>query len=105
MKKTDKKIDNSIRTALTEVCEIALNEVDGFQWITHLVNYKYFPESLSVVCVFGTDNDLSNILNTHQDDYLKKLIKERLGNVGIHIKNINRQVTFDTEEDYKKRKL
>ncbi|MFT5450908.1 MAG: hypothetical protein ACI9N9_000388 [Enterobacterales bacterium] len=98
MKKTDKKIDNSVRDALTEVCEIALNEVAGFQWITHFANYKYFPDSLSVVCIFDTDNDLSNLLGSDKDDYLHKLIKEKLSTVGIHIKNISQQVSFDTEE-------
>jgi hypothetical protein len=103
MKKTDKKIDNSIIAALTEVCEIALNEIDGFKWLTHVVNYKHFPESLSVVCVFGTDNDLSAIIYSHKDEHLKKLIKNKLETVGIHIKNINRQVIFNTEEGYKSR--
>ena len=98
MKKTDKKIDNSVRDALTEVCEIALNEVTGFEWITHFINYNHFPESLLVVCIFDTNNDLSNVLSTHKDDYLHKLIKEKLSAVGIHIKNIRRQVSFDTEE-------
>ena len=39
MRKTDKKIDNNLRIVLTEVCEIALKEVTGFQWLTHLVDY------------------------------------------------------------------
>jgi hypothetical protein len=99
MKKTDKKIDNSVRDALTEVCKIALQDVAGFQWLTHFVNYSHFPESLLVVCIFDTNNELSNLLDTHKNDYLEKLIKEKLETVGIHIKNISQQVSFDTEEN------
>ena len=98
MKKTNKKIDNSIRNALTEVCEIALNEVTGFEWLTHFANYSHFPGSLSIVCIFDTNDDLSNLLNTHKDDYLYKLIEEKLNTVSIHIKDIKQQVYFDTEE-------
>ena len=98
MKKTDKKIENSIREALTEVCEIALKDVAGFKWITHFANYSNFPGSLLVVCIFDTNNDLSSILSTHKDDYLRKLIEEKLNTVDIHIKNIRQHVSFDTEE-------
>ena len=98
MKKTDKKIENAIREALTEVCEMALDEVPGFQWLTHLVNYSDFPGSLSVVCVFDTNNDLSSALANHKDDYLRNLIKEKLAAVGIEFKDTRRHVNFDTEE-------
>ena len=101
MKKTDKKIDNSIRKALTEVCEMALNELSGFEWLTHFVNFSHFPRSLLIVCIFDTNDNLSYILNSHKDDYMYKLIEEKLITVGIHIKDIRRQVNFDTEEDCK----
>ena len=62
MKKSDKKIDNTVRKALTEVCEAALTEVAGFKWLTHFVNHNDFPDSLSVVCVFDTNVELANAL-------------------------------------------
>ena len=43
MTKTDKKRDKAIREALTKACEIALQRNDGFQWLTHEVDYKRFP--------------------------------------------------------------
>jgi hypothetical protein len=98
MKKSDKKIENTLRKALTEVCEIALDEVAGFKWITHFVNYNDFPNSLSVVCVFDTNNDLSNTLSSHKDDYLRGLIKEKLDSANIQIRDIRQLVSFDTEE-------
>ena len=98
MKKSDKKIENSIREALTAVCELALEDVAGFKWITHFVNYNDFPDSLSVVCVFDTDDALACVVSTHQDDYLRTLIREKLDAAGIPIASMRQQVSFDTEE-------
>ena len=98
MTKTDKKIEKAIREALTEVCDIALDEVAGFQWLTHLVNYRRFPSSLSVICIFASNNERSNALLAQQDDFLRTLIQEKLSAAGIPIKDALSQVSFDTEE-------
>jgi len=99
MRKTDKKIENSIREELTEVCEHALETVAGFKWLTHKVkDYKSLPESLSILCVFETDNDLSKALETYKDDFMYQLIKEKLSVVNLDVKNIKQQVRFDSEE-------
>jgi len=98
MKKSDKKIENTLRLALTEVCEIALDEVAGFKWLTHLVNYSTFPSSLAVVCVFDTNHDLSNALAAHKDDDLYSLINDKLSAAGVQLKNVRQHVSFDTEE-------
>ena len=45
LRKTDKKIENQLILVLTAVCETALKEIDGFQWLTHLVEYTDFPNS------------------------------------------------------------
>ena len=98
MNKSDKKMENTLREALTEVCEVALEEVAGFKWLTHFANYSDFPDSLSIVCVFDTSIDLSNALGAHKDDFILNIIREELGAVGIHIKHIRQHVSFDTEE-------
>lgn len=98
MKKTDKKIENAIRKSLTEVCEIALKETDGFEWITHLVNYSNYPKSLSITCVFDTKVSLSNLLSSGKDEHFYQLIKDKLGTASIPIHDIRQQVNFDTEE-------
>ena len=95
MKKTDKKIDNAIRSALTEVCDKALEEHDGFVWLTHRVDYQNFPESLSVVCVFDTNEQLSN---AHDED-LRVIIKDKLASIAILIKDSRQAIRFDTEEN------
>ena len=98
MKKTDKKNEKAICAALTEVCGIALDEVAGFQWLTHLVNYSRFPDSLVVVCIFDTNKDLSNALLAKHDDFLRSVIREKLSAVGIAIQDTTQQVSFDSEE-------
>ena len=40
MRKSDKKFDNAIRKALIDVCEQAQRSFDGFQWLTHNINYE-----------------------------------------------------------------
>lgn len=95
MRKTDKKIDNALIEVLTEVCEIAKEKYDGFMWLTHFANYRYFPGSLSVVCVFYTNAQLAKV----DKDALRLLIKEKLASIDINIKDISQHVRFDTEEN------
>lgn len=98
MKKSDKKTENSIREALTAVCELALEDIAGFMWISHFVNYNDYPDSLLVVCVFDTDDALASVVSTHKDDYLRTLISEKLAAAGIPIGRLRQQVSFDTEQ-------
>lgn len=95
MKKTDKKIDNQISQALTKVCEVAKQEVQGFQWLTHLVNYKQFPNSLSVICMFNTKIELEFARQQMKDQFIVSLIKSELDQININFKDINRHVSFD----------
>ncbi len=96
--KTQKKIDNHIRTALTMVCEQALEDVVGFKWLTHQANYTNFPASLFVTCIFETNEEL--VLAQHQGltVNIQKRIHASLLRVGVRFKNLERQVIFDTEE-------
>lgn len=98
MRKSDKKIDNHLRIVLTEVCETALKEFTGFQWLTHIVNYANFPTSLKVVCVFDTQKNLSSFLAGNQKDQLSFLIQTQLEVAGVKLKNMKKHLTFDSEE-------
>ncbi len=103
MRKTDKKIENQLILVLTDVCETALKAIDGFQWLTHLVEYTDFPNSLKIICIFDTNENLAVYLSKSTSSYaegeLKSLIQKKLQEMGVSIKNIDRHVTFDTEED------
>lgn len=98
MRKSDKKIENNLRESLTHVCELALEHVEGFEWITHRVNYDKFPQSLSIVCVFNTHAELSDAITNKQDKYLVGLIELELAKVAIKVGDLKSKVSFDTEE-------
>jgi len=98
MKKTDKKIDKQICQALTKACEMAKDDVPGFQWLTHLVNYNQFPESLSVICVFDTKAELEQARQLKKDQLIVGFIKSELEQINIRFKEINRHISFDTEK-------
>ncbi|USH05373.1 hypothetical protein K6Q96_19400 [Grimontia kaedaensis] len=98
MRKTDKKIDNSLRKALTQVCDIAQSESDGFEWLTHFVNYDRFPNSLNVVCVFDTQ---ANLALANQESFHRH-IKDALDSIDIKVKDMSKHVQFDTEENCEK---
>mgnify|MGYP001818230101 FL=1 len=98
MRKTDKKIDNQIRQALTAVCEHALDHIAGFQWLTHHADYKLFPQSLRVICVFDTNASLTEAYNHGDDEKLRQLIWSRLQSLDIRIADIEQMVSFTSEE-------
>ena len=86
MRKSDKKIDNQIIKALTDVCHSALEDIDGFEWLTHTVNFDQFPESLKIVCVFDSNIKLANYIKSSDNDHLTSLIEHSLNNIGIKLK-------------------
>ena len=98
MRKTDKKTDNQLRVALTDVCEIALKEIEGFQWLTHTVNYDNFPKSLKVICVFDTKANVHTFMKSSKGQALNTLIQSKLEGLNIRFKNIDKHVSYDSEE-------
>jgi hypothetical protein len=102
MRKTDKKIDNKVRCVLTEVCEIALKDIDGFVWLTHLVSYSNFPSSLKVVCVFDTNDSLSVFMSQKMHITLNALIGSKLKEADVEVKNIMDHVFYDTQQNCEK---
>ena len=102
MRKTDKKIDNQLRVALTDVCETALKQIDGFEWLTHLVNYANFPKSLQVICVFDTNQHLATFTANGGETGLTDLIQSKLNGIGIKLKNPSNHISYDSEENCSK---
>lgn len=96
--KTTQKLDNNICKALTLVCEDKLHEIDGFCWLTHRVNYTDFPASLIVTCVFDTDQSIENMKVNDLDNAFRQSIQQALLKIGVILKNINRNIHFDSEE-------
>jgi hypothetical protein len=99
MRKSDKKMENQLRIMLTEVCETALKNFNGFEWLTHIVNYSNFPASLNVICIFDTNDNMSNFINSNHRHELVSLIQKKFFDVGINLKSINNHISYDTEEN------
>ena len=98
MRKSDKKLDKNIVTALTDACENDLKGYAGFQWLTHIVSYASFPDSLSIICVFDTKESLVKTTENNKSAQLKASIESRLLSYDIKIKDIKKRIVFDTEE-------
>ena len=99
MRKTDKKIENQLRVVLTQVCDIALKEIQGFQWLTHQCNYAKFPQSLLVICVFDNNDNLKHFIAQRHNNTLESLITNKLQSIGIKLKNSASHIRYDTEEN------
>ncbi|WP_299773040.1 Fis family transcriptional regulator [uncultured Pseudoteredinibacter sp.] len=92
--KTEKKIDNNIRQALTVACDHFLEDIPGFQWLTHQVNYTNYPASLLITCVFDTMENSKNA----DIASIQKLVLTKLLKIGVKLKSPERQIIFDSEE-------
>ena len=98
MKSTVKKLDDNVIKALTKVCEEAKQHIEGFDWLTHRADYSNFPASLAITCVFLTEHQLSQAMEQKQDAYLRKQVQKQMLKAGILLKDVRRNVFFDTEE-------
>jgi len=99
MRKTDKKIDNKLRSLLTDVCEQALKDIDGFQWLTHMVNYDNYPDSLKIICVFDTNENLKSYLQSDNKQTLIRLIESVFQSLDIKPKRMVDHIAYDSEEN------
>lgn len=95
MKKIEKKLDKELVRVLTAACETAKVMFPGFQWLTHFADYRSFPESLQVLCVFDSH---TNLRGTDKDAFYQH-IQTHLKDMGLYIRHMQKQVLFDTEED------
>jgi len=99
MTKTEKKIDNNLCKILTDVCETAKDEIQGFQWLTHQVNYNNFPETLKLTCVFDSNADIAALMTSKQDVRLQTLLTQALLSMDVKLKKSNKHIKFDSEEN------
>ncbi|MCW8346062.1 Fis family transcriptional regulator [Vibrio sp. ZSDZ65] len=99
MRKSDKKIENQIREVLTEVCEDTLKGYDGFLWVTHTVKCSSFPQSLKIACVFETNQDRANFLMKEGQLHVASIIQKAFDKVGVQLKNVDKQISYDTQEN------
>jgi hypothetical protein len=70
----------------------------GFEWLTHSADYANFPASLVVTCVFDNNQALQEAIAKNQDKDIRKSVQRRLLKVGILLKDVRRNVCFETEQ-------
>jgi len=98
MKKTFRKLDNTVIKALTNACEIAKDWDCGFEWLTHTADYNKFPESLMVTCVFASEEDIARVREQNIELKLHQLIAFNLSAEQIVLKNVSKHVQFVADE-------
>ena len=99
MRKIDKKIESQLVKVLTDVCDVALKEIQGFEWLTHLVNYSNFPKSLKVICIFDTKHNLANFLaNKELIGRVEALIQAKLLEMDVRVNKITQHIGYDNQE-------
>ncbi|MFT6528893.1 MAG: hypothetical protein ACJAZB_000525 [Psychrosphaera sp.] len=103
MRKSDKKIDNQIRAILTELCEVYFEDVPGFKWLTHVVNYAAFPNSLRVICVFESKQQVAHFLSLDNQVKVNPLsalsvLNKQLNAIGINTKKLDNLIQYDSED-------
>lgn len=95
MKKSDKILERNLIKALTSACEIAKTRHPGFEWLTHFADYRNFPDSLQVICVFDNNASLADT----DRQAISDLIQQHLQEMGLYIRHISKHVGFDSEEN------
>ena len=95
MRKTDKKREKAIVATLNKACNILLDKDLGFKWLTHFINYDNYPESLSIVCIFDTNRDLTEA----NKNIVVATVCERLAHLDIKRRMVESSIRFDTEEN------
>lgn len=93
------RIERYLVASLTEACETAKSEINGFDWLTHTVDYAAFPQSLRVTWVFDTRANKDLALATGADQRMRELTAAALHEADIAPLPISRCVHFDCEED------
>lgn len=99
MRKMDKIIDNQLISALTDVCDVALVKFTGFQWLTHSVNYSSFPDSLKIICVLDSNDNLDLFMANNHNIEMSQLMERTLLEAGINLKNTTNHITYDTQQN------
>ncbi|WP_299691332.1 Fis family transcriptional regulator [uncultured Vibrio sp.] len=99
MRKLDKKLENQIRKVLTDACENTLKGYEGFQWVTHSVNFSSFPQSLKIVCVFDTNQSRANFFEGQGQQQIAATLHKAFAEVGIQLKSVDKHVSYDTQQN------
>lgn len=97
-KRESAHLERRLVATLTEACETAKAEIQGFEWLTHTVDYNAFPQSLRVIWVFDTRVNKDLALSSGADERMRELTAAALHEAEVDAVRLDRCVHFDSEE-------
>ena len=98
-KRNQAQLERRLIKALTDACETAKSQIEGFVWLTHAVNYEAFPASLKVVWVFDTQNIKDFALADREASFMVELTAKALAKADVKVRNAATHVYYDSEEE------
>ena len=91
------RIERRLIATLTDACEAAKAEIQGFTWLTHTADLNALAATLNVIWVFNTEAD-KNLALTDAKARLFELTATALREADIDLSPSERNVRFDSEE-------
>lgn len=92
------QIERRLIATLTNACETAKAEIQGFTWLTHTADLNALAATLNVIWVFDTEAD-KNLALTDAKARLFELTATALREADIDLSPSERNVRFDSEEE------
>ncbi|NHX02240.1 hypothetical protein [Pseudomonas koreensis] len=92
------RIERRLIATLTDACETAKAEINGFTWLTHTADLNALAATLNVIWVFDTEADKNLALNDAKAR-LFELTATALREADIDLPPSDRNVRFDSEEE------
>lgn len=97
-KKASRQMERRLTQALTGACETAKPLLPGFAWLTHLVDYRRFPDSLRIVWVFESQDALVRALEGEGRRRMRELTEAALFEIGVEVGDTDAHLAADSEE-------
>ena len=92
------RIERRLIATLTDACETAKAEIQGFTWLTHTADLNALAATLNVIWVFDTEAD-KNLALTQAKARIFELTATALREADIDLSPSERNVRFDSEEE------
>ena len=91
------RIERRLIATLTDACEAAKAEIQGFTWLTHTADLNAFEATLKVIWVFDTEAD-KHLALTQAKARIFELTATALREADIDLPASERNVCFDSEQ-------
>lgn len=92
------RIERRLITTLTDACETAKEEIEGFTWLTHTADLNALAETLKVIWVFETLAE-RKLAQVNAKARIVELTTIALNEADIYLNLSDRNVRFDSEEE------